>query len=182
MTARQKQRALLDIRDLQTWCAAAGRPFEMVEDEDDLLTCHVTVNGPEETPYAGGQFVVSIQLPKAFPMKSPSVAFKTPIWHPNVEKSSGSVCLDVLQDRWSPVTRLVSVVETYLPELLSHPNVDDPLNGGAAAMMKDSKEEYTEYVRVYTRKYAADEKELDLPEISSTFDEDFAEDFSENDD
>jgi len=170
MAARQRQRALMDIRDLKAWCEANSTAFEMVEDDDGLLTCNVTLTGPEDTPYAGGNFVACIQLPKTFPMKSPSVAFKTRVWHPNVEKISGSVCLDVLQDRWTPITRLTSVVETYLPELLRHPNMDDPLNGAAAAMMRDNHREYSDYVRLYTRKHAMAEEGVELPDISRAYD------------
>ena len=37
-----------------------------------------------------------MQLPKDYPYKSPSVAFHTPIYHPNVDATSGAVCLDAL--------------------------------------------------------------------------------------
>jgi len=150
-------------------------PFAMVDDEDGLTTCHVTISGPEETPYADGKFVVCLQLPEHFPMKSPSVAFKTKVWHPNVEKSSGSVCLDVLQHRWTPITHLVSVVETYLPQLLQNPNVEDPLNASAAGMMKDDANSYADHVRLYTRKYAMADDTVELPELADSSDYDFDE-------
>lgn len=170
MTARQRQRGLLDLRDLSAWCASKSIAFDMVDDESKLLTCHVLLPGPDETPYAGGNFTVCIQLPATFPISSPSIAFKTAIWHPNVEKRSGSVCLDVINDRWTPVTRLVAVVETYLPELLRNPNRDDPLNATAAAMMSSNMREYEDWVRTHTRKHAMAETELELPDIHGTFD------------
>ena len=149
------KRPALDMRDLGAWCGAHSVAFEMVDDEPGLLGCHVLLPGPEDTPYAGGNYTVSIILPKAFPFKSPSVAFQTPIWHPNVEVEKGGVCLDVINDKWTPITRLVTVVETYLPQLLRHPNKDDPLNAAAASMMHNDLADYTAYVKLHTAKYAS---------------------------
>ena len=157
------------MRDLAAWCAAQSIAFEAVDDGDtDVLTCHVLLPGPAGTPYAGGNFTVCMQLLPTFPMSSPSVVFKTPIWHPNVERESGSVCLDVINDRWTPITRLVAVVESYLPELLRFPNKDDPLNAPAAAMMARGVPAYEEYVRVHTRIHAIGEEGLVLPDVPSS--------------
>jgi len=143
-------------------------PFTFDDNEDSsntTLTCYAGLPGPEETPYAGGVFIVCCQLTSSYPISSPSVAFTTKIWHPNVEKLEGAVCLDVLQDRWSPITRLSSVFESYLPELLRCPNTADPLNVVAAAMMKENATEYTDYARIYTRKYGMNEESTELPKI-----------------
>jgi ubiquitin-conjugating enzyme E2 H len=150
-----------DVRDLADWCKGTGNTLVMEDEDPPAFT--VTMTGPEETPYAGGVFTVSIQLLATYPIASPSVVFRTKIWHPNIERECGSVCLDVLRERWTPITTLVSVVETYLPELLRHPNKDSPLNSLAASMMDNAKD-YADYVRLYTRRYALNEA-VELTEV-----------------
>jgi hypothetical protein len=45
---------------------------------------------------------VYLALPGAFPMQAPEVFWQTPIFHPNVDPRSGSVCLGDLGDRYRP--------------------------------------------------------------------------------
>lgn len=42
------------------------------------------ITGPPDTPYEGGKFAISIELPDKYPFKPPKMAFETKIWHPNV--------------------------------------------------------------------------------------------------
>lgn len=121
------------------------------EDPDDFL---VTIDGPRETPFAGGRFKVRVQIPKEFPFKSPSIGFTTRIFHPNIDETSGSVCLDVLNQVWSPLYDIVNVVETFLPQLLSYPNPNDPLNPEAGKLYLSNKEEYNRRVAEYVKSYA----------------------------
>ncbi|KAG2325170.1 hypothetical protein Bca52824_007898 [Brassica carinata] len=121
---------------------------------DGMQEFFVEFNGPKESLYEGGVWKIRVELPDAYPYKSPSVGFITKIYHPNVDELSGSVCLDVINQTWSPMFDLVNVFETFLPQLLLYPNPSDPLNGEAAALMMRDRPTYELRVKEYCEKYA----------------------------
>ena len=90
------------------------------DDPNNLLAWTATITGPAETPYANLIFKLSFVFPNTYPYAPPTVLFKTPIYHPNVD-FSGRICLDILKDKWSAVYN-VSTVLLSLQSLLGEPN------------------------------------------------------------
>ncbi|KAL1333990.1 hypothetical protein HN51_062865 [Arachis hypogaea] len=124
---------------------------------DGLSEFNVEFHGPKESLYEGGVWKIRVELPDAYPYKSPSVGFVNKIFHPNVDELSGSVCLDVINQSWSPMFDLLNVFEVFLPQLLLYPNASDPLNGDAASLMMKDKKLYDEKVKEYCERYAKKE-------------------------
>mmetsp|Transcript_1265 Transcript_1265/g.1478 ORF Transcript_1265/g.1478 Transcript_1265/m.1478 type:complete len:194 (+) Transcript_1265:434-1015(+) len=122
--------------------------------EDSMSEFYVEFQGPKESPYEGGVWKVHVELPEAYPYKSPSVGFVNRIFHPNIDEMAGSVCLDVINQTWSPMFDLINVFEIFLPQLLLYPNPTDPLNGEAAALYMREPELYNKKVQEYVEKYA----------------------------
>lgn len=60
---------------------------------------------------------------------------------------SGSVCLDVINQTWSPMYDMINIFEAFLPHLLRYPNPSDPLNGEAAALLLRDPSGYDTKVR-----------------------------------
>ncbi|KAK2439083.1 ubiquitin-conjugating enzyme [Trifolium repens] len=70
---------------------------------DDMQDFFLEFHGPNDSPYQGGVWKITVELPDAYPYKSPSIGFVKKIYHPNVDEMSGSVCLDVINQTWSPM-------------------------------------------------------------------------------
>ncbi|EPS69444.1 ubiquitin carrier protein [Genlisea aurea] len=147
---------------------------------DGVQEFFVHFHGPSGSPYHGGVWKIRVELPDAYPYKSPSIGFMNKIYHPNVDEISGSVCLDVINQKWSPMFDLVNVFEVFMPQLLLYPNPSDPLNGEAAALMMRDRAAYDQRVKEYCEKYAKAEEDIGAEEKEGSSDEE--ELMSEDDD
>ncbi|EAT86474.2 hypothetical protein SNOG_06643 [Parastagonospora nodorum SN15] len=101
-----------------------------------------------------GLWKIHVELPDQYPYKSPSIGFVNRIFHPNIDELSGSVCLDVINQTWSPMYDMINIFEVFLPQLLRYPNPTDPLNGEAAALLMREPKSYDAKVKEYVQKYA----------------------------
>ncbi|CAF0740973.1 unnamed protein product [Didymodactylos carnosus] len=131
--------------------------------------------GPRETPYEGGVWNIRVDLPDKYPFKSPSI---------------GTVCLDVINQTWTPMYDLANIFESFLPQLLAYPNPVDPLNGDAAALYLHKPDDYKKKVKEYVQRFASadvldgyskKESSSDLNDPDRVSDEEISlSDFSEN--
>ena len=67
------------------------------------------------------------------------------MFHPNVY-ANGELCLDILQNRWSP-TYDVAAILTSIQSLLRDPNPNSPANAEAAQLYRENMKEYVRRVR-----------------------------------
>jgi ubiquitin-conjugating enzyme E2 A len=100
---------------------------------------------PEETAFEDGIFHLVIEFDETYPNNPPRCRFTTPLFHPNIY-ADGRICLDILQNRWSPtydVTALLTSIQSLLPD----PNPESPANADAAMLFKNRRKEYESRVR-----------------------------------
>ncbi|KAF7845205.1 ubiquitin-conjugating enzyme E2 28 [Senna tora] len=157
------KRILKELKDLQkdppTSCSAGFiiiryfcAMFSLCPVAEDMFHWQATIMGPSDSPYAGGVFLVTIHFPPDYPFKPPKVAFRTKVFHPNIN-SNGSICLDILKEQWSPALT-ISKVLLSICSLLTDPNPDDPLVPEIAHMYKTDRAKYEATARSWTQKYA----------------------------
>ncbi|KAF2429295.1 ubiquitin-conjugating enzyme E2 H [Tothia fuscella] len=145
--------------------------YEVTLVNDNMQEFYVRFKGPEETPFQGGNWKIHVEIPDQYPYKSPSIGFVNRIFHPNIDELSGSVCLDVINQTWSPMYDMINIFEVFLPQLLRYPNPTDPLNGEAAALMMREPKSYEAKVKEYVAKYATKDAADEAGEDSESEDE-----------
>ncbi|XP_022765935.1 ubiquitin-conjugating enzyme E2 11-like [Durio zibethinus] len=119
---------------------------------DSLDFWQATIFGQPGTPYEGGLFRLSINLPNDYPIKPPKVTFETKIYHPNINKQ-GSICLDMLKDKWTPAYEVRAVI-IAICSLMSDPNPDDPLEPSIGAEYKRDRRAFEATARAWTMHHA----------------------------
>ncbi|KAJ5344434.1 Ubiquitin-conjugating enzyme E2 2 [Penicillium brevicompactum] len=112
---------------------------------DNVMTWNAVIIGPADTPFEDGTFRLVMNFEEQYPNKPPGVKFISQMFHPNVY-GTGELCLDILQNRWSP-TYDVAAILTSIQSLLNDPNTSSPANVEASNLYKDNRKEYTKRVR-----------------------------------
>ena len=64
------------------------------------------------------------------------------------------MCLDVINQAWSPMYDLTNVFDIFLPQLLAYPNPRDPLNSDAAALLMVAPDIYRIKAKQFVIKFA----------------------------
>ncbi|KAI9699987.1 MAG: E2 SUMO-conjugating protein ubc9 [Candelina mexicana] len=120
---------------------------------DDLFDLLGSIEGPLDTPYAGGVFYIRISIPKDYPFKPPTCQFLTKVFHPNINPQ-GSICLTLFGGDWSPAMARLDLVLISICALLSTPNANDALVPEIADQYLHDRSTYNANARLYTARYA----------------------------
>jgi len=147
MALRRIAKEIADLKnDPPTSCSAGPAASDPYQWEAMII-------GPEDSPYTGGIFKLTVQFPVDYPFKPPHIQFKTKIYHPNIN-ASGMICLDILKTQWSPALT-VSKVLLSICSLLTDPNPKDPLVPEIAHLYVEDRPSYDAEARKWTRLYAS---------------------------
>lgn len=112
--------------------------------DNNIMIWNAVIFGPHDTPFEDGTFKLTLEFTEEYPNKPPTVRFVSKMFHPNVY-ADGSICLDILQNRWSP-TYDVSAILTSIQSLLDEPNPQSPANALAAQLYQENRREYEKRV------------------------------------
>jgi len=113
-----KHRARLNQEYKQLYKNPENEFYRMIDQTG--RTVRIVLKGPIDTIYKNKEYVFQFDFPTQYPFQPPKVTCITPIIHANIYQ--GAVCIDVLQDRWTPVYRLHSIA-IILNHLLTSPDI-----------------------------------------------------------
>ncbi|EAK90161.1 ubiquitin-conjugating enzyme, partial [Cryptosporidium parvum Iowa II] len=127
----------------------------------NMMYCQAIINGPKDTFWESGKsniikkfnlytstpigtFNLIMQFSEEYPTKPPDVRFLSKMFHPNIYPD-GRICLDILQNQWSALIDIASVL-TSIQSLLSDPNPNSPANTIASEMYVKERNKYNSKV------------------------------------
>ncbi|EIW69876.1 hypothetical protein TREMEDRAFT_43536 [Tremella mesenterica DSM 1558] len=143
MSTNAKRRLIRDFKRLASDppVGISGSP-----NPDNIMIWNAVIFGPADTPFEDGSFRLTLTFTDAYPNKPPTVRFISKMFHPNIY-ANGELCLDILQNRWSP-TYDVGAILTSVQSLLNDPNAASPANVEAAQLFKENTKEYERRVKI----------------------------------
>ena len=110
------------------------------------------ISGPDDTPYKGGEFELSVDLTGGYPLRAPVVKLNTRIFHMNINRA-GTICLAII-DEWSNGGNSVSDVFDEITDLLKKPNTDSALQPELAVLYTINEKKYNETAKEWTAQHA----------------------------
>ncbi|ESQ50958.1 hypothetical protein EUTSA_v10023092mg [Eutrema salsugineum] len=93
---------------------------------EDIYEWQEMLLGPTSSPYEGGIFFISIRFPPEYPFRPPTVSWKAPILHPNIDKPHVFHLL-LITATWRVGTTVKELLQA-LHDMLLHPKVEEEDN------------------------------------------------------
>lgn len=120
----------------------------------NMTSFTVMLNGPLNSPYEGGKFRLEVKIPSNYPFSPPKIKFLTTIYHPHINEKSGSICLETIQQGWSPNIGIVQSIMSIYALLFSPDNHDKQPVEKITETVIEKHNKFLTTASNYTEKYA----------------------------
>jgi len=142
-------RILVEIRNI----VAHPHPhYDVYLSESNMSFWKVVMQGPPESAYSTGTFVLYIDMEEDYPAFSPKCRFTTPIFHPNIN-NHGRVCHSILDRNWTSDTSNLQLINTIY-SLLLVPEFSDPINSVVTLKFHWDEVAFRDEAKEHIRKHA----------------------------
>ena len=140
------------LKEYQTIQAAKPHGIEVSVPSDNIYIWEAKFAAPEQSFYKGANLNIQIVLPEEYPLSPPTVRFLTPVFHINIDQSSGQVCLGfITADNWNPTNGIEDILRGVF-SLLITPQVETAQDQKILGIFQDSPRIYERRARESAKK------------------------------
>ena len=127
------------------------RTFDSQDKQNEL---NILLFGAPDTPYENGTFWVRMEFPNTYPLRPPTLAMKTQIFHPIVDKR-GKICLSILSE-WQHKRNIIAECFGTLYQAMKNPQpfLRDAIDDEALRLYFEDYHEFDNVATKYTQKFA----------------------------
>jgi ubiquitin-protein ligase len=118
------------------------------KDQTHILTLDLKCDKPNESPDVW------------FPARAPKTYFLTKMFHTNVSPNSGWICLDILNDKWSPMNNIDTLIQSIILLLDDPAPTGNHLNKEAAQLQQECQSRFNEMTKKIKRLHGQEYDEL----------------------
>ncbi|KAE8873449.1 hypothetical protein PTNB73_00081 [Pyrenophora teres f. teres] len=126
--------------------------------ESNMGLWKVVMQGPSDSTYAGGTFLLYVKMGDNYPMSAPEARFITPIYHPNINRH-GRICHSILDRNWTLDTSNKNVIDTIY-SLLLVPEFSDPINAVVTLNYHWDEVQFKEEAQRHIQKHASKNRDM----------------------
>ena len=122
--------------------------FEVIR-KDEELSFDVKFKGPDNTPYSGYKFLLTIEIPPNFPFGKPEAKLVTKIFHPMFSEK-GEFCFHG-DSTWKAASKICDLLKDMLKRIEAYEGEE---NAGALQLLKNDKDDFNKKAAEFCRQYA----------------------------
>ena len=135
-----------------------------------FVTKQAEMEGPADTPYVGKYFLLRFTFGPDFPTTPPTAHFLTKVYHPNVDISTGAICVNTLKRDWKAAHTMKHCL-AVIRCLLLEPFPESSLNEEAGKLFMESYQEYFKRTKLHADIHGRATSVKPITAESSTLDE-----------
>ncbi|KAE9993630.1 hypothetical protein EG327_004151 [Venturia inaequalis] len=144
------------LGEIQSIAANPHPHMDVYVSEQDMSFWKIVMQGPPDSIYGSGTFVLYLHMEENYPTFAPKCRFVTSIYHPNVNKH-GRICHSIFDRNWTSDTTTYMVLSTVYGLLLV-PDYSDPVNVVVTLDFHHDQVAFAELAREHITKHATESR------------------------
>ena len=149
-------------RELQEF-KASPPPFvpKMSVDNQNMRHLYFLIEGPDDSPFKGGEYILRMELPNDYPMSAPVIRMMTPSGRFKVNQSICTTFTHYHPESWSPTYNFTNILISFVSFMLEKIDAQQqhhPLSIGSIYATDDEQRELALTSKEWNKSNGYDEK------------------------